>query len=224
MQTYRMISEKPISEALEFIVEEKNTKEPCNYYLQGPYLMADKPNKNKRQYALNEMMNEVVRYKNEFITKNRALGELCHPADSTEVDLSKACHMVVSLEQKDNNYFWGKSKILSTPSGVVVRQLLSDGCSLGISSRALGRLVPRGDVNIVEGFRLLALDLVHEPSVGDAMLDSIMENRQYIIQEGGKIVELACDSLECRLNSIPKKNVENYLQEAFAKFFNSLKG
>jgi len=224
MQLYRMISEKPISEGLEFIVEEKNTKEPSTYYLQGPYLMADRPNKNKRQYSLNEMTNEVNRYKNEFIVKNRALGELCHPADSTEIDLSKACHMVVSLEQKDNTFFWGKSKILSTPSGIVVRQLLSDGCSLGISSRALGRLVPRGDINMVEGFRLLALDLVHEPSVGDAMLDSIMENRQYIIQEGGQIVELACDSLECKLNSIPKKDVEKYLAESFADFFKALKG
>ena len=219
-----MLCEKPICEELEFLVEEKNTKEPCNYYLQGLYLMADKANKNKRQYSLNEMTNEVNRYKNEFVTKNRALGELNHPADSTEVDLSRACHMVVSLEQKDNNYFWGKSKILSTPTGVVVRQLLSDGVKIGISSRALGRLVPRGDVNLVEGFRLLALDLVHEPSVNDAMLDSIMENRQYIIQEGGQIVELACDSLECKLNSIPKQNVENYLAEAFAEFFKSLKG
>jgi len=224
MQTYRLLSEKPVYEELEFIVEEKNTKDPAYYYLQGMYLMADKPNKNKRQYNLNEMMNEVTRYNSEFVVKNRALGELNHPADSTEVDLNRACHMVVSLEQKDNNYFWGKSKILSTPSGVVVRQLLTDGCKLGISSRALGRLNPRGDINMVEGFRLLALDLVHEPSVNDAMLDSIMENRQYIIQEGGKIVELACDSLECRLNSIPKKNVEEYIAESFAKFFQSLKG
>jgi len=219
-----MLLEKPITEGLEFIVEEQNTKEPANYFLQGPYLMYDKPNKNKRQYTQLEMTNEVARYKDEFVVRNRALGELNHPADSTEVDLSKACHMIVSLEQKDRNYFWGKSKILSTPSGVCVRQLLSDGCSLGISSRALGRLVPRGDINIVEGFRLLALDLVHEPSVSDAMLDSIMENRQYIIQEGGKIVELACDSLECRLNSIPKKDVNEYLAESFAKFFQSLKG
>lgn len=224
MQTYRMICEKPICEELEFLVEEKNTKEPAYYYIQGPYLMADRPNKNKRQYALNEMMNEVSRYKTEFISKNRALGEINHPADSTEVDLTRACHMIVSLEQKDNNYFWGKSKILSTPSGVVVRQLLTDGCKLGISSRALGRLAPRGDINMVEGFRLLALDLVHEPSVNDAMLDSIMENRQYIIQEGGQIVELACDSLECKLNSIPKKDVEKYLAESFANFFKALKG
>lgn len=218
-----MLLEKPISEDLEFIVEEKSLKEPSTYYIQGPYLMAEKPNRNKRVYSLNEMTNEVDKYKREFITTNRALGELNHPLDSTEVNLERACHMIVSLEQKDNNYFWGKSKILSTPAGVIVRQLLSDGCKLGISSRALGKLIPRGDTNLVEGLKLIALDLVHLPSVEEAMLDSIMESRQYIIQEGGKIVELACDSLQCRLNTLPKKDVQKHLKESFDKFIQDLK-
>jgi hypothetical protein len=170
------------------------------------------------------MINEVGRYKREFIDLNRALGEINHPSDSTEVDLTRACHSVITLEQKDGNYFWGKSKILSTPSGVICRQLMQDGIKLGISSRALGRLVPRGDINLVEGLRLLALDIVHEPSVSDAMLDSIMENRQYIIDAGGRVVELACDSLECKLNALPKKEVDTYLAESFAAFIKSLKG
>jgi hypothetical protein len=224
MMPLRLLLEKPILSELELIVEEKNTKEPASYYITGPYLMADKPNKNHRQYSLVEMINEVDRYKREFINSNRALGEINHPSDSTEVDLTRACHSVIQLEQKDNNYFWGKSKILSTPSGVICRQLLQDGIKLGISSRALGRLVPRGEINLVEGLRILALDIVHEPSVSDAMLESIMENRQFIIDQGGKIVELACDSLECKLNALPKKDVDNYLVEAFASFINSLKG
>ena len=224
MQTFRMIREKPICEGLEFIVEEKNSNAPANYYISGPYLMGGKPNKNHRVYNMLEMVNEVNRYNTEFIKQNRALGELNHPSDSTEVDLSKACHMIVQLEKKDENYFWGKSKILSTPSGVVCKQLLSDGVKLGISSRALGKLIPNGETNIVEGLRILALDVVHEPSVSEAMMESIMENRQYIIAEGGKIVELACDSLECRLNSLPKKHVEEHLTETFAQFFKALRG
>lgn len=224
MQPLRLLLEKPILNELELVVEEKNMKEPTNYYITGPYLMYDKPNKNKRQYTYNEMFNEVNRYTDEFIKKNRALGELNHPIDSTEVDLKNACHMVMTLEQKDNNFYWGKSKILSTPTGLITRTLLQDGIKLGISSRALGRLIPRGDLNLVEGFRLLALDVVHEPSVSDAMLDSIMENRQFIIDQGGKIVELACDSLECKLNALPKKDVDIYLKETFASFIASLKG
>jgi hypothetical protein len=115
-----MLYEQPLTESVEFIVEEKNLKEAPTYFIQGPYLMADKPNKNHRQYNLLEMVNEVKRYNEEFIKPCRALGEICHPAESTEIDLTRACHMVVSLEQKDNNLFFGKSKILSTPSGVII--------------------------------------------------------------------------------------------------------
>lgn len=223
MQTYRMLCEQPINESVELIVEEKNLKEAPTYYIQGPYLMCGKPNKNKRVYNPLEMFNEVKRYNEEYVHTNRGLGEIGHPAESTEVDLSRACHMVVSLEQKDEFMYFGKSKILSTPSGVIIRQLLSDGVKIGISSRALGKLIPRGDINMVEGFKLLTLDIVHEPSA-PAMLESIMENRQYIIAEGGKIVELACNSLECRVNSMPKKDIDNHLAESFAAFFKALKG
>jgi hypothetical protein len=184
--------------------------------------MAEGTNKNGRQYKLNEMINEVGRYQTEFIKTGRSLGELNHPSQSAEVDLKNACHMVVSLEQK-GNLFYGKSKILSTPSGAIVKSLLNDGVQLGISTRALGRLVPKNDINIVEGFRLITLDLVHEPSVSSAMLESVLENKQYIVEEGGKIVELACNGLECSLKNLPKKDIQNHLQESFLQFINSLK-
>lgn len=183
--------------------------------------MATNPNKNRRIYNLTEMVNEVERYKKEFIASNRSLGELSHPESSTEVNLERACHMVINLEQKDN-IFYGKSKILSTPMGTLTKQLINDGVKLGISSRALGKLIPLGENNQVEGFHLICLDVVHEPSA-PALLDSIMEGRQFLIQEGGRIVELACNSLECRLNSIPKKDVETYLKESFLEFINNLR-
>tara|TARA_R110000822_G_scaffold59431_2_gene148318 strand:+ start:3398 stop:4072 length:675 start_codon:yes stop_codon:yes gene_type:complete len=223
MRPLNLLYEKCVTSELELIVEEKNINSESNYYISGPYLMYGAPNKNKRQYAESEMITEVARYTKEFIDRNRALGELNHPPESTDVDLKNACHSVVSLEQREGNFFHGKSKILSTPSGLIVRTLLQDGIQLGISSRALGRLVPKDGINIVEGLRLLALDVVHEPSVTNAMLESITENRQFIIDEGGKVIELACDSLECKLDAIPKKDVSGYLAESFANFINALK-
>lgn len=222
MQPLKLLFEKPDFSDLEVLIEEDSKGASQNMYLKGPYLMASKPNKNKRIYDLSEMVSEVDRYKREFIQTGRALGEINHPLESVEVDLTRACHMVVELDQKDN-FFIGKSKILSTPSGVITKQLLKDGVKLGISSRSLGTLISEGEFNKVKNLRLLALDLVHEPSVSDAMLDSIMESRQFIIAEGGKIVELACNSLECKLNQLPKKNVEEHLQEAFKQFFSSLR-
>lgn len=219
----RFINEQINDQELEVIVEEKNNNEPRNVYIQGAYLLSGKPNQNKRIYDLNEMVNEVARYDKDFIKQNRGLGEINHPAESTDVDLSRACHMVTKLEQKDN-IFYGRSKILSTPSGTIVKQLLQDGVKLGVSSRALGSLIQEGQFNKVKNFHLIAIDLVHQPSYQDAMMESIMEGRQYIIAEGGKIVELACDSLQCRLNAIPKKDVESYMVESFAQFMTALRG
>lgn len=219
----KLLLEKPdFNNELDVVIEEKNSKEERNIYISGIYMMAEQVNKNKRKYNLTEMVNEVARYNNEFIKTGRALGEINHPQNSTDVDLTNACHMVTSLEQK-GNFFYGKSKILSTPSGAIVKALLQDGVKLGISSRALGRLVPDGDVNLVEGLRLIALDLVHEPSVSTAMLDSVLENKQYIIKEGGKIVELQCNELECKLSNLPKKDVQNYVKESFMAFIQNLK-
>jgi hypothetical protein len=223
MQLLKLIRETPITEDLEVIVEEKNKDEPRVVYIKGPYMLASKPNQNKRIYDLNEMVSEVGRYTTDFIKHSRALGELDHPANSTDVSLEKACHNIVSLEQNDNIFF-GKSRILSTPSGVVVKQLLMDGIKLGCSSRALGSLLSEGEYNKVKNFHLIAVDLVHQPSYASAILESINENRQYIISEGGKIVEIACNSLECRLNSLPKKDIENYMLESFKQFLNVLKG
>lgn len=223
MQVLKYLRETEFSQDLEVIVEEKNNNEPRSVFIQGPYMLASQPNQNNRIYDLNEMVNEVSRYDKEFIKQSRALGELNHPQESTDVSLDKACHMIVKLEQKDNVFF-GRSKILSTPAGVIVKQLLIDGVKLGCSSRALGSLIQEGKYNKVKNFHLIAVDLVHQPSYQSAILESITENRQYIIAEGGRIVELACDSLQCRLNAIPKKEVDKYLAESFAEFMKVLKG
>jgi len=219
----KLIMEKPdYSNELDVLVEEENSKKERNVYISGIYMMAEGVNKNGRKYKLDEMITEANRYTKEFIETGRSLGELNHPPSSAEVDLKNACHMILSLEQK-GNYFYGKSKILSTPSGVIAKSLLNDGVKLGISSRALGKLVPDGDVNVVEGFRLITHDLVHEPSVSSAMLESVLENKQYIIEEGGKIVEVACDGLECSIKNLPKKDVQEHIMESFTQFINSLR-
>ena len=98
MQPLNLLFEKPdYSHELDVIVEEKNTKEGRNTYISGIYMMAESENKNGRKYKIDEMINEVDRYQREFIKTGRSLGELNHPAQSAEVDLKNACHMVVSM-------------------------------------------------------------------------------------------------------------------------------
>lgn len=208
---------------LEYVYEAQNIKGEQHHFLTGPMLMADRPNRNNRIYPLKEMIEEVKRYDQNYIQTHRACGELNHPKNATDINPSNVCHMITEMHQ-EGNMFYGKTKILSTPSGTIVKQLLSDGVRLGISSRALGSVVPQPDgTNLVENFHLICLDLVMEPSVGSAMLESVMESKQYIIDEGGRIVELAVDQLSKSVKKIPTTGRDEYLAETFKKFFDSLK-
>jgi hypothetical protein len=216
---YNLLVESPNYE-LKYLVEEKNRNSPSNMYIQGPFLMADKANRNNRIYPLNQMVEEVNRYSNEIIKNNRATGELNHPT-TPDVNLERACHMVTELKQ-DGNIFHGKSKILSTPMGQVVRSLMMDGVKLGVSSRALGRVDEKNGVGHVSDFRLVAIDVVADPSVPTAFVNGILESRQWVLADDGQFEPLY-EKIEKQISSLPKQNKDQYLKECIIQFINSLK-
>ena len=122
---------------LETITEASEDKsKPKQYYLQGPFLMAEQKNKNGRVYDLEECKKEVERYKKEYIDTNRAIGELGHPKDSITVNERNGCHRIVDMVQ-DGNLFYGKTLILPTESGKIVQGYLDGGTKMGISTRGL---------------------------------------------------------------------------------------
>lgn len=219
--TRKLLVDEPVFE-LEYIVEEKNKNEPSTLYIQGPFLMSEQKNKNGRIYSLNEMVQEVNRYTSEMIKEKRALGELNHPT-SVEVNPERACHMITELRQ-EGNMFYGKSKILSTPMGQLVRALIMDNVKLGVSSRALGKLMPQGDAHAVQGFHLICCDVVHDPSVSTAFVNGIMEAKEWILNTDGTIVE-AYDRFESELRTLPRRSdaKEALLKEQILKFINTLK-
>ena len=106
----KLISDLPITESLDFLLEEKNKDGPSTLYVKGPYLMAEDFNKNHRKYSIDEMVSEVDRFNREMIAEKRSLGELEHP-QSASINSERACHMILELKQ-DGNSFIGKSKIL----------------------------------------------------------------------------------------------------------------
>lgn len=220
MKNYRLLCEAQM-EGMDHILETPNLSSPEIHYLQGPFMMADKANKNNRIYNLTEMTNEVDRYDKEYIQASRAVGELDHPVNSTEVTLKNAAHRIVRLERKDN-MFYGKTQLLSTPMGLIAQTLLKEDIKLGISTRALGKLKPKSGVSLVEGFRLICLDVVHEPSA-PAMLEAVMENKRFLIAQGGLIMECAYEELRGKVASMPKKDRDAYIVESFAQFFRRLR-
>jgi len=216
---YKLLVEEPTYE-VKYLIEEQNRNSPSNLFIKGPFLMANEANRNKRVYPLEEMVKEVSRYDREMIRQNRATGELNHP-QSPEINLERACHMVTELTQ-DGNIFNGKSKILSTPVGQVVRSLIMDGVKLGVSSRALGKLDKDGSFNRVSYFRLVAVDVVADPSVPTAFVNGILESKQWVLMDNGEF-EPVYENFERKISNLPKINKDQYLKEQIISFINSLK-
>lgn len=219
--SFKLIVETPTdNNEFEYIVEEKNSNETRNFYIKGPYMMAEGVNRNKRVYSLDEMKNEVNRYTTEMIKTGRAMGELNHPS-TADVDLGRACHLVTELYQ-DGNVFYGKSKVLSTPTGLIVRSLINDGVKVGMSTRGLGQLVSESNgYNRVKDFRLVAVDCVADPSFSKAFVNGILESKQYVLNKDGSFEE-RYDNFENNIKTLPLKNKDEYLRKAIVEFISKL--
>jgi hypothetical protein len=218
-----LIVESPApKEEFEYIVEEGNSKGSQNFFIKGPYMMAEDVNRNKRIYSLNEMQTEIKRYQDTMVSTGRAMGELNHPT-TADVDLERACHLVTEMTQ-DGNVFYGKSKVLSTPTGLIVRSLINDGVRVGMSSRALGQLIPESGqdgVSRVQDFKLVAIDCVADPSFPKAFVNGILESKQYVVNAYGQFEE-AYDIFEKNISTMPLKNKDAFLKENIIKFLKTL--
>jgi|TARA_R100001163_G_C5008032_1_gene154886 hypothetical protein len=215
-----LVVEKPdIADEFEYIEEETNKDAPSNLYIKGPYMMAEGVNRNNRLYPINELKREVKRYNEEMVIPGRAMGELNHPT-SADVDLERACHMVTEITQ-DGNVFYGKSKVLTTPCGQIVRSLINDGVKVGMSSRALGTLEESSDHNVVKNMKLVAIDCVADPSYPKAFVNGILESKQWVLAEDGKFEE-HYDNFAASLVNMPKKEVESFLTNRILSFIKNL--
>jgi len=214
---YKLIVEVP--QDIEYIIEEKNTgdKRPT-LYMEGPFLMANERNRNNRVYPLDEMITETARYSEDMIKTSRALGELNHPT-SVEVNPERACHLITELKQKDNIWI-GKSKVLTeTPMGKIVYSLMKDKVKLGVSSRVLGETVDDASQITVKNFKIITVDVVHDPSVNTAFVNGILESKEWILKDHD-YVEAGFDNLSSGLRKLPVKSSDrSALIEAQIKKF-----
>jgi len=215
-----LVCENPdLNDQFEIIEEQTNKDSPSNLFIKGPYMMAEGVNKNKRMYPLHALEREVARYNEDMVKPGRAMGELNHPS-TADVDLERACHIVTEMTQ-DGNVFYGKSKVLSTPCGKIVRALVNDGVKVGMSSRALGTLEEGREHNTVKNMNLVAIDCVADPSYPKAFVNGILESKQWVLADDGKYEEIY-DNFEKAVGKLPKKEVEKYLLERIMTFINKI--
>jgi hypothetical protein len=215
-----LVVEKPdANDEFEYIEEEVDRNSPSNLYIKGPYMMAEDVNRNNRMYPLDELVREAKRYNEEMVIPGRAMGELNHPT-TADVDLERACHMVTELTQ-DGNVFYGKSKVLSTPCGQIVRSLINDGVKVGMSSRALGTLEEGSEHNVVKNMKLVAVDCVADPSYPKAFVNGILESKQWVMVDNDKYEEVY-ENFERSLQRLPKKEIDSFLRDRILSFIKSI--
>ena len=182
----KLISEQWSSD-VNYLVEEDPKTGKKHAFIEGVMLQTEVKNKNGRIYPKEVMQKEVARYTKEYVDQNRAYGELGHPEGPT-INLERTSHLITSLKEDGNNFI-GKAKILSTPMGEIVKNLLDDGARLGVSSRGMGSLKAsnaKGGVQMVQSdFQLAtAADIVADPSAPDAFVNGVMEGVEWIWDNG----------------------------------------
>ena len=171
-----------LNEEVKFLKENKDGRP--SYYIQGIFIQGNKKNKNGRVYPMEILEKEVNKYVTELVEKKRAFGELGHP-DGPTINLDRVSHMIVELEKDGENYI-GTAKIMDTPNGKIVKALIDEGASLGVSTRGMGSLKSRGEFQEVqEDFSLAtAADIVADPSAPDAFVNGIMEGVEWVWDNG----------------------------------------
>ena len=215
----KLISEH-FSDDVEYITEQKEDGKK-NYKLKGVFMQAEIKNRNGRVYPMEVLEKEVERYNKEFIEQNRAYGELGHP-DGPTVNLDKVSHMVTKLEADGKNFI-GEAKVMSTPMGQIVSNIMDDGGKLAVSSRGMGSLTKKNGANYVNDdfYLATAADIVADPSAPNAFVEGIMEGKEWVWNNG-----LLQEQEVARIKDEMERNVRsrkaNYQALAFAKFLKKL--
>lgn len=203
-----------MNEEVEYIVESSEGKK--NYFISGIFMQAEQKNRNGRIYPMDVLSPKVDSYVSDFVDKNRAFGELNHPQGPT-VNLDRVSHLVKDLQCEGTN-FNGKAKIMDTPMGKIVQNLMDEGAKLGVSTRGMGSLKSQNGINMVQpDFMLAAVDIVADPSAPDAFVDGIMEGKEWI-WENGLLKEREISLYQEQIQKTSSRNMKKEFSRLFEDF------
>ena len=210
-----------INEEVKILTEESESGSK-NFYIEGIFMQAERKNRNGRMYPVGVLAKEANRYITEYVMKNRAYGELGHP-DGPSINLERVSHMIKELRQEGND-FYGKAKIMDTPYGNIVKNLISEGACVGVSTRGMGSLEERSDGTRVvkdDFYLATAADIVADPSATDAFVRGIMEGKEWV-WDNGIIKEVQISQYKETIKKSSKKNLEENMLKTFNNFLSKL--
>jgi len=192
------------------------------FFIEGIFMQSNIKNQNGRIYPKEIMENEVARFSKDMIATRRALGELEH-SDSPNIQLDRASHLIEALEFSGDDIV-GRAKILDTANGQLVKALIKEGIQLGVSSRGLGsiKMLNNGAAEVQDDFHLVTVDIVSDPSAPSALVEGLMEGREWVYDAiKGIYKEKACQKMDEAKKHI-KTISSKQLEEESVKLFRSL--
>ena len=207
-------------EDVQILTEETNGKK--DYKIKGVFMQADIKNRNGRIYPVETLAKEVRRYTKEFIEKKRAFGELGHP-DGPTVNLERVSHMITSLKPEGKNFI-GEAKVMDTPYGKIVKNLIDEGAVLGVSSRGMGSIQQQNGRNMVgkDFYLATAADIVADPSAPDAFVEGIMEGKEWI-WDNGVLKSVTVEQYKSEIEKAKRQELAEKKSKIFADFMSKLK-
>ena len=202
---------------IEYLSEGKGKEQ----YIKGIFMQSDIKNQNGRVYPHAVLQKEVKNFNTKYVKEGRALGELGHPMGPV-INLDRVSHVIKELVEDGTNFI-GKAKVMDTPNGKIVKNFISEGVKLGVSSRGMGSLkANKKGVNEVQGdFVLSTVDIVADPSAPDAFVNGIMEGKEWV-WENGVIKEQDIDAMKKTIMNAKMKELEQKKLEVFHKFLQNL--
>lgn len=208
-------------EEIRYVTEAKESGKK-DYFIEGIFMQGNIQNRNGRVYPISILEKEVARYMKEAVGANRAYGELGHP-NGPSINLDRVSHMIKELKQDGSNFI-GRAKIMDTPMGNIVKNLMDEEASLGVSTRGMGSLKENssGIMEVQDDFMLAtAADIVADPSAPEAFVRGIMEGKEWV-WDNGILKEQSISEMKTTIQKVSKKHLEEAKFLVFRSFFEQI--
>lgn len=192
------------------------------YYIETIWMQGNIENRNGREYPFSVLESAANKYITEKVEQNRAFGELGHP-NGPAINLDRVSHLITSLKAEGSNYV-GRAKIMDTPHGKIVKNLMDEGAKFGVSSRGLGSVKKnkKGIDEVQKDFYIAtAGDIVADPSAPDAFVNGIMESAEWV-WDNGLLVQSDLEEARNNVNKAFKSKNTAKREEAIIEAFSSL--
>jgi len=216
----------------EFIeVENKLDEKTQKWYMQGIAIKMNFINANGRSYPDAPMMEQLDLYIQENLERGRCVGELKHPkdkGDQLEINIERISHRFTEFKRVGDDIFQRAVIVEGNKCGDIVINLMKNGVTLGLSSRALAMLEKK-KTHVDTNCRKMITpgDIVWNPSAGnDAFIEGVLEEKEWVYQNGviveSKNIEFVLEDAKSEFKNMTSKTKNVVLEKVIGKYLAEL--